>query len=233
MRLAPGERRPDNHRRRGGRLWHGSRAHLSSHSRHLIAEMSAHTFSKETAMTRFPRALIAALALSISIALGTGPASAKSAAEIDAEANQALETLYKESSAAKELGAKASGILVFPSITKGGFIVGGEYGEGVLRVDGESQGYYSSASGSVGLQLGISSRSLVIMFMTKEALKDFTDADGWEAGVNADVTVVDIGATGSLDTTTAQNPVIAFNFGEEGLMAGVSVEGTKVSKLDP
>ena len=105
-------------------------------------------------------------------------------------------------------------------------------GEGVLRVNGKSQGYYSSASGSLGLQLGISSRSLVFMFMTEEALKAFTSASGWEAGVDADVTVVDVGATGSLDTTTAQAPVIAFNFGEEGLMAGVSVEGTKVSKLD-
>ncbi len=183
-------------------------------------------------MTRSPRALIAALALSLATALGSGPAAAKSAAEIDAEANQALEALYKESSAAEELGAKASGILIFPSITKGGFIVGGEYGEGVLRVDGKSEGYYSSASGSIGLQLGLATRSLVIMFMTEKALEGFTGADGWEAGVNADVTVVDAGATGSLDTLTAQNPVIAFNFGEEGLMAGVSVEGTKVSKID-
>jgi lipid-binding SYLF domain-containing protein len=233
MMLAPGERRQDNRRRCGGRIWHGSRVHLSRDSHYLTADVSAHTYSRETAMTRSARALIAALAMGFVIVLGTGPASAKSAAEIDAEANQALETLYKESSAAKELGAKASGILVFPSITKGGFIVGGEYGEGVLRVDGESQAYYSSASGSIGLQLGLSTRSLVIMFMTEKALEGFTGADGWEAGVNADVTVVEAGATGSLDTLTAQNPIIGFNFGEEGLMAGVSVEGTKVSKLDP
>ena len=105
-------------------------------------------------------------------------------------------------------------------------------GEGALRVSGKTQGYYSSASGSIGLQLGISSRSMVIMFMTEQALKKFTGADGWEAGVDADVTVVKTGATGSLDTTTAQSPVIGFNFGETGLMAGVSVEGTKVTKLD-
>ena len=183
-------------------------------------------------MTRLPRAFIAAVTLSLVALVGASPLSAKSAAEIDAETNQALETLYKESSAAKELGAKANGILVFPNITKGGIIVGGEYGEGALRVDGKTAGYYSSASGSIGLQLGISSRSLVIMFMTEEALKTFTGSDGWEAGVDADVTVVDVGATGSLDTTTAQSPVIAFNFGEKGLMAGVSVEGTKVTKID-
>lgn len=183
-------------------------------------------------MTRLPRALIAIVTLSLVALAGASPVSAKSAAEIDAETNQALETLYDQSSAAEELGGKAQGILVFPSITKGGIIVGGEYGEGALRVDGKTEGYYSSASGSIGLQLGISSRSLVIMFMTDDALKDFTSADGWEAGVNADVTVVDTGATGSIDTTTAQSPVIAFNFGEKGLMAGVSVEGTKVTELD-
>jgi lipid-binding SYLF domain-containing protein len=183
-------------------------------------------------MTYILRALIGIATLSLVIAVGSDPVSAKSAAELDAETNQALETLYDQSSAAKELGAKAQGILVFPSITKGGLIVGGEYGEGALRVDGKTQGYYSSASGSIGLQIGISSRSLVIMFMTEEALKEFTNADGWEAGVDADVTVVDTGATGSLDTTTAQSPVIGFNFGEEGLMAGVSVEGTKVTELD-
>jgi len=183
-------------------------------------------------MTSFPRALLSIVSLSLWLVFDADSASAKSAAEIDAETNQALETLYEQSLAAKELGAKARGILVFPGITKGGFIIGGEYGEGALRVDGKTEGYYSSASGSIGLQLGLSSRSLVIMFMTDEALKDFTSADGWEAGVNAEVTVVDTGTTGSLDTTTAQSPVIGFNFGEEGLMAGVSVEGTKVTKID-
>jgi len=163
--------------------------------------------------------------------LSPNQASSKSADEINAEVNQALDTLYAQSSAAREIGAKAYGILVFPHITKGGFIVGGEYGEGALRVGGKTQAYYSSASGSVGFQIGISSRSLVIMFLTDGALKQFTTADGWEAGVNADVTVIDTGATGSIDTTTAQRPVIAFNFGEKGLMAGVSVEGTKVSKI--
>lgn len=180
-------------------------------------------------MIRTTHALILAVILGV---VSSSSVWAKTAEEIDAEAKQALDTLYSESSAAKELGAKAHGILVFPSITKGGLIVGGEYGEGVLRVEGNSQGYYSSASGSIGLQIGVSSRSLVFMFMTAEALKEFTSSSGWEAGVDADVTVVDVGATGSLDTTTAQAPVIAFNFGEEGLMAGVSVEGTKVSKLD-
>ena len=183
-------------------------------------------------MSQFLRTAVTLAILNLLVIISSNPVLAESAEEIDAGSNQALDTLYTESSAAKELGPKARGILVFPSITKGGLIVGGEYGEGALRVDGKTQGYYSSASGSIGLQIGISSRSLVIMFMTDEALQDFSNADGWEAGVDADVTVVDTGATGSLDTTTAQSPVIGFNFGEEGLMAGVSVEGTKVTKLD-
>jgi lipid-binding SYLF domain-containing protein len=183
-------------------------------------------------MSRVVRTLINTMILSLFVMVSSDPASAKSAEEIDSETNQALDTLYAQSLAAKELGAKALGILIFPSITKGGLIVGGEYGEGALRVGGKTQGYYSSASGSIGLQLGISSRSMVIMFMTEQALKKFTGADGWEAGVDADVTVVKTGATGSLDTTTAQSPVIGFNFGETGLMAGVSVEGTKVTKMD-
>jgi lipid-binding SYLF domain-containing protein len=185
----------------------------------------------ENLMVRFIRTLIGTVVLSLIVALSANPALSNSAEEIDAKADQALDALYARSSAAKELGAKAQGILVFPHITKGGFIVGGEYGEGALRVGGKTHAYYSSASGSVGFQIGLSSRSLVIMFMTDGALKEFTTASGWEAGVNADVTVIDTGASGSVDTTTAQFSVIAFNFGEKGLMAGVSVEGTKVSKI--
>ena len=152
--------------------------------------------------------------------------------EIDAKANQAIEQLYADSSAAQELGARAAGMLIFPDITKGGLIIGGEYGEGVLRIDGRSVGYYASASGSLGLQIGISSRSLVIMFLDEKALEKFQNSDGWEAGVDADVTVIDSGATGTIDTTNLQKPVVAFNFGESGLMAGVSIEGTKVTKLE-
>jgi len=117
--------------------------------------------------------LINPFILAVFLAIWSDTAVAKSASEIDAQANQAIKQLYAESSAAKELGAKASGILIFPDITKGGLIIGAEYGEGVLRVADASQGYYSSTSGSIGLQIGISSRSLVIMFMTDEALKNF------------------------------------------------------------
>jgi len=175
---------------------------------------------------------VLAAALAVFWLTAGADAFAESDEELNALADQAIGDLYKESSAAKSLGAKANGILIFPKITKGGFIVGGEYGEGVLRVGGKTEGYYSSASGSIGLQIGISTRSLVIMFLDQAALDKFLNSDGWEAGVDADVAVVESGASGSIDSTTTKQPVVAFNFGEAGLMAGVSVEGTKVTKLD-
>ena len=183
-------------------------------------------------MTRRLFALFLSLAVGLSALAAAGTAVAKSKKEIDAETDEALARLYAQSSAAKTLGEQAVGILVFPEITKGGFIIGGEHGDGALRVGGKTDGYYESSSASIGLQVGISSRSLVIMFMTQEALAKFKASDKWEAGVDADVTVVESGATGSIDTTTGKNQVIGFNFGEKGLMAGVSIEGTKVEEKD-
>lgn len=187
-------------------------------------------------MLRLLSGITTALALGALLTLAqspmASPAAADSRATLDAKSTEALDKLYAESPVAKDLGANAKGILIFPEITKGGIIVGGEYGEGVLRTGGKTTGYYSSTSGSIGLQLGISTRSLVIMFLTDEALKKFMESSGWEAGVDAQVAVIQSGATGSYDTISAQNPVVAFNFGEQGLMAGVSLEGTKVSKLE-
>jgi lipid-binding SYLF domain-containing protein len=186
-------------------------------------------------MLRLLSGITTALALGALLTLAqssmASPAAADSRATLDVKSTEALDKLYAESTVAKDLGANAKGILIFPEITKGGIIVGGEYGEGVLRTGGKTTGYYSSVSGSIGLQLGISTRSLVIMFLTDEALKKFMESSGWEAGVDAQVAVIQSGATGSYDTISAQNPVVAFNFGEQGLMAGVSLEGTKVSKL--
>jgi len=183
-------------------------------------------------MSRRLYAFVAPVVVCLLALASADPASAKSNKQIDAETDQALAQLYAQSSAAKTLGEQAVGILVFPEITKGGFIVGGEHGEGALRVAGKTEGYYESKSASIGLQLGISSRSLAIMFMTEAALAKFKASDKWEAGVDADVTVVESGATGSIDTTTSQHQVIGFNFGEKGLMAGVSIEGTKVEEKD-
>lgn len=159
-------------------------------------------------------------------------AAESSAAEIDANATEALNELYGESEAAKSLGDRAAGMLIFPEVTKGGLIVGGEYGEGALRVSGKTVAYYSLASGSIGLQAGLQSRSQVIMFMTEEALSKFRAASGWEAGVDGSITVLEAGASGKAGTETSQKPIVAFIFGETGLMANLNLEGTKFTEIE-
>jgi len=132
----------------------------------------------------------------------------------------------------QDLVKKAQGVLVFPDVYKAAIGVGGEYGKGALRVGGKTGGYYSIASGSVGLQLGAEERNIVFMFMTPQALADFRNSSGWQAGANAGVAVVKKGSEGSVDTSQINAPVLVFVFGHAGLMADASVEGTKISKLD-
>lgn len=117
-------------------------------------------------------------------------------------------------------------------MVKSGFGVGGEDGEGALRIGGRSVGYYNTAAGSIGLQIGVQARAEVLMFMTQEALDQFQSSDGWEVGVDGSVTVVKAGVAGEIDTNTIGEPVIGFVFGEQGLMANVSLEGAKFTKLD-
>jgi lipid-binding SYLF domain-containing protein len=173
------------------------------------------------------------LAVGLSLAAATPqPAKAASAVEIDADINAALVRFYEEVPTAKDLAKKAKGILIFPNVVKAGFGVGGEYGEGALRVGGRSVGYYNTAAASIGLQLGVQSRAEVLMFMTQEALERFQNSDGWEVGVDGSVAVVKVGVAGEIDTNTMSEPVIGFIFGEQGLMANLSLEGAKITKLD-
>lgn len=160
-------------------------------------------------------------------------ASAASATVIEAEVNGAVRQFYAEYPAGRELASKAAGMLVFPDIKKGGFIIGGEYGEGALRIGGRTSGYYSSASASIGFQAGIQSRSQIILFMTQRSLDKFTRSNGWEAGIDANVTVIEQGASGRTSTRIDDKPVLAYIFGESGLMAGVSLEGTKIERINP
>jgi lipid-binding SYLF domain-containing protein len=172
-----------------------------------------------------PAALLAFLSL---------PALAASKAEIDAEVKEALATLYKQSSAAKDLGAKAAGILVFPKVTKAGVGIGGEYGEGALLIGGKTSGYYNTASGSIGFQLGVQQKAQAIMFMTQKELDKFLkqNNDGWKAGVDGSVALATLGAGGQLDTETAKKPIIGFIFSNKGLMYNLTFEGSKITKLD-
>lgn len=157
---------------------------------------------------------------------------AKSAKVIDIEADEALKSFFKQVGEAKVLGDKAEGILVFPSVIKAGFGFGGEYGEGALRVKGKTVDYYSTAAGSFGFQIGAQSKTVILMFMSKDALKKFRNAQGWEVGVDASVAMVEVGAGGSLDTTNLKKPILGFVVGQKGLMVNLTLEGSKMSKLN-
>jgi lipid-binding SYLF domain-containing protein len=152
--------------------------------------------------------------------------------EIDSGADGALSRLYSSSKGAKELAGRAQGILIFPRVLSGGLIVGGEYGDGVLRVGGRPEGYYRLVGGSLGWLAGAQSQAIVLMFMTKESLDGFRKSSGWTAGADATVTVANVGATGEVDTNTAKQSIIGFALTNAGLYAGLKIDGAKISRLD-
>jgi len=157
---------------------------------------------------------------------------AASAREIDTSVNVALERFYKEVKGAKEFTKTAKGMLVMPGVIKAGLGVGGEYGEGALRVGGKTVDYYNVASASFGLQIGAQKKDFLIAFMTDEALKQFRNSGGWEAGVDGNIALINIGAGGTIDTASIKDPIVAFVFDVKGLMADVSLKGSKFTKLD-
>jgi lipid-binding SYLF domain-containing protein len=150
---------------------------------------------------------------------------------IDAKVHGTLSKLYANVKGSRELVDKANGVLVFPSVIKVGFVAGGEYGEGALRVGGKSVGYYNTVSGSFGLQAGAQSKAIIFLFMTHDALNSFRHSKGWSVGGEGSVAVLKVGANGSIDTTTATSPVNAIVLTNAGLMGDVSLSGTKVSRL--
>ncbi|MCD0502414.1 YSC84-related protein [Bordetella petrii] len=152
--------------------------------------------------------------------------------EINAGADATLTKLYETSPQAKELVERAKGVLVFPSVISASFVVGAQHGNGVLRVGGAPQAYYSTSAGSIGFQAGAQSKAVVLLFMTDQALEQFRNSNGWTVGADASVAVAKIGANGRIDSNTAKQPVVGFVMNNAGLMAGVSLEGAKISKLD-
>jgi lipid-binding SYLF domain-containing protein len=150
---------------------------------------------------------------------------------IDAGVDSTLTRLYGTANGSRELVRKARGVLVFPSVVDAGFFVGGQYGEGSLRVGGQTVGYYSTITGSIGFQAGVQSRAIVFLFMTDDSLGRFRSTDGWSAGGDASVAVLKVGANGDIDTSSASSQVDAFVLTNAGLMAGVSLQGTKVTRL--
>jgi lipid-binding SYLF domain-containing protein len=182
-------------------------------------------------------ALGAFAATAAAAALGAAPALAADAAVIDARVNLAMGKLWKEAPQARDIADRARGMLVMPEVVKGGFIVGGAYGEGALRLNDpvvgyqKHGGYYSVSAASIGLQIGVQSTSHVLFFMTDKALRKFQRSDGWEIGADAEVTFPEAGLNTGIDSSTFEKPVIGIVFAEDGLLLGVSLAGAKYSPI--
>ena len=156
---------------------------------------------------------------------------AGTAGEINASVDAALNRFIKHVRGAREYLGAARGILIIPEVKQVGFIVGGEYGEGCLRVGGKIIGYYNIISGSVGPQIGAQEKDIILLFMDEAALKKFRSSKNWQAGVDGTVTLITIGAEGSLDTSKINQPIVGFVSGQKGLMAGAMIEGSKFSRI--
>ena len=162
-----------------------------------------------------------------------GVSYAKTKGEINESVNAAMTRFKKDVKGANEYLKVAKGVLVMPNVTKAGFIVGGQYGQGALKVGGKTVDYYSLVAGSVGWQIGAEKYDMIIIFTTEEALKKFRASDGWEAGADAEVTLIAAGIDVPVSTLVSQHPVLGFVIDQKGLMAGVSVKGAKFTKIKP
>jgi len=177
------------------------------------------------------RALSLALIAILAMAALPSRSEAASAAEIDADVNAALTSFESQIGGARELASKAAGVLVFPSVVKAGIGLGGEYGEGLLIIRGRPGGYYNLISGSFGFQLGVQTRTVIIMFMTEPALASFESTYGWKVGVDGSVAIVTLGAGGAIDTENLTSPVLGFVLDPAGLMYNLTLEGSKISRI--
>ncbi len=186
-------------------------------------------------MKQFLGVLIATMVIAVVMMPSPNLSNAASPAaqKLDSDATKALADLYAKTSKAKELGKKAKGILIFPGIVKAGFVAAGLYGDGVLRKNGKTVGFYNTIAGSFGLQAGIQKFGYAMFFMTEPALKYLSKSGGWEVGGAPHLTVVEVGIAGSLSTTTLQNAIYVFYFNQRGLMGGLGIQGTKITKIDP
>ena len=177
-------------------------------------------------------ASLLAVALALNVTMTAAPAAAASKAEINRDVNSALEILYAKDPDARTLASQAKAVLVFPNIVKAGFMFGAQYGEGALRERGKTVGYYNTASASYGLQAGVQVFGYALFFMTDSAVQYLSKSGGFELGVGPSIVVLDAGAAKALTTTTAQKDMYAIFFNQRGLMAGVGLQGTKISRID-
>jgi lipid-binding SYLF domain-containing protein len=152
--------------------------------------------------------------------------------EIDSGADETLTRLYSNARGSRELAERARGILIFPRVLSAGLVVGGEYGDGVLRTGGRPAGYYRLVGGSFGWQIGAQSQAIVLMFLTQDALDRFRNSSGWTIGADATVSVAKVGATGDIDSNTIKQSVVGFALTNVGLYAGIKLDGSKITRID-
>jgi len=183
-------------------------------------------------MTSISRAWALGLALLAALVLGPTPSQAASASEIDADVRATMEDFFAKVRGSRELVNKAAAVLVFPAVIKAGIGLGGEYGEGALLTRERTTDYYNIVSASIGFQLGVQQRSVILVFMTPEALHAFRNTKGWKVGVDASVAIVTVGAGGSIDSNRISSPIVGFIFDQKGLMYNLTLEGSKISRID-
>jgi len=186
----------------------------------------------ESSKFRFDWVFGACLAIALGLTVAAPRAQATSAEELEASADAALQALYEDTPEAQEIASQAKAILVFPEIAKAGLIVGAQYGDGVLLRGGESAGHYNIAAASIGLQAGIQTFGYVMMFIDEDALGYLDSANGWEIGAGPSVVAVNKGMAASLTSATLKDAVYAFVFGQEGLMGGIGLQGSKITRME-
>jgi lipid-binding SYLF domain-containing protein len=191
----------------------------------------------DDSMKRSSTVLLAQIALTCTILIAAVHTQAASlvpdASEINRSVTNALSQLYAHNAAARALGSKAVGVLVFPDIRKGAFIVGAQYGYGALRRGGRTICYYRTGAASYGFQAGVKKFGYALFFMTHSALSYLEKSRGWAIGTGPSIVVVDEGLARSLTTTSMRSDVYAFVFDQKGLMAGIGIEGSKITKINP
>ena len=159
-------------------------------------------------------------------------ATAASKDEIDISVKGSLEKFQEEVTGGKEFLEKAEGILIFPDVVKAGFGIGGETGDGALLIKGETIDYYNTSAASIGFQLGLQFKTVVLVFLQKEALDKFRESSGWEAGVDGSVALIELGAGVDVNTINISDPIVGFVFSNKGLMYNLTLEGSKITRLD-
>jgi lipid-binding SYLF domain-containing protein len=183
-------------------------------------------------MTPLLRSFVLVLGAVLALGIASPPSVAATAAELRRDGERVLKKLYATSPAAKKLGQEAVAVLVFPKITKAGLGIGGQYGEGVLFRGGKAVAYYNTAGASYGLQVGAQQYGYAMFFLDEANLRYLDKSDGFEVGVGPSVVVADEGFAKTTTSTTAQDKIYAFIFSQKGLMAGLGLQGNKITKID-